>query len=186
MQLLADAMTDEGTDNRVARALCSLLNRKAEISQPLSVLELLNAPIKRLFRNFHQALGFVAHLPDANRHRRITIEAIVNHPIVEPDNITLTQRSMGRDSMNNLLVDRYAKTARENSSGYAVTLERRMAFLLSVNSSATESNSIVVTPGATVCFSSCKTSATIRFARLMMSISRGDLSEITLLVPPEP
>src|SRR5262245_24090208 len=125
MQLLADAMTNEGTDNRVARALCSLLNRKAKISQPLSVLELLNAPIKRLFRNFHQALGFVAHPSHSNRDRRVAIEAFVNHPIVEPDDITLTQRSMRRNSMHHLLVNQYTKTPRENSSGYAVTLERR-------------------------------------------------------------
>src|SRR6266404_730957 len=43
MQLLADAMTHEGTDNRVASTLCGLLNRKAEIAQPLSRVELFDS-----------------------------------------------------------------------------------------------------------------------------------------------
>src|SRR5262245_35827104 len=125
MQFLTDAMTDEGADNRVARALCGLLNRKTEIPQPLTVLQLFDALIQRLLRDLHQTLGFVADFSHSNRDRRIAIEAFVNHPVVQPDDVSLTQRSMGRNSMDNLLVDRYAKASWENSSGYAVTLERR-------------------------------------------------------------
>src|SRR5262245_37676183 len=125
MQLFTDAMTDEGADNRVARALCGLLNRKTEIPQPLSVLKLFNASIQRLLRNLHQTLGFVTHLSHPNRHRRLTIEAFANHPVVQTDDVSLTQRSMGRNSMDNFLIDRYAKTSWKNSSGYGVTLKCR-------------------------------------------------------------
>src|SRR5262249_56537657 len=48
MQLLTDAMTDEGADKRVAPALCGLLNPKTQIPQPLAVFQLLHNPIYRL------------------------------------------------------------------------------------------------------------------------------------------
>src|ERR1043166_1892536 len=62
-------------------------------------------------------------------------------------------------------------------------LKAGIAFFFNVSSSAIASNSSVVIPGATVCFSSCSTSATITFARLIISISRDHLSEITSLTP---
>src|SRR5262245_42089762 len=92
MQLLADAMTHEGTDHRVACAFGSLLNRKAEVAQALSCMQLIDTPVECLLRDFHQPFRFLTHLPYANRYGRIAIEAIVNHPIVKTNDISFAQR----------------------------------------------------------------------------------------------
>ena len=135
--------------------------------------------IERLLGNIHQSLRFLAHLANPNGNRRIAVKSVVNNPVVETDNIAFAQRPVRRNAVNDLIVDRCTQATRINAACDVITLERRNRFLFKVSSSAMASKSKVVTPGATRSFSSCRTSATMTFARLMISISRADLSEIT-------
>ena len=88
-------------------------------------MQLLDAFVERLFGDLHQPLRFLADLADADGDRRIAVESLVNHPVIEADNIALAQRPIGRDAMNDFFIHRRAQTTRIDPASNVIAFKRR-------------------------------------------------------------
>src|SRR3990170_758114 len=114
-------MPDERADDGKARALGNLLHRGTQVAQSFSIVQLLNAFVKGALGDLHQAASLLAHPPDTNGQRSVTIKAVIEDPEVQSNDVAFAQRSVRRNSVNDLFVDRYAQAAGKDASGHLVS-----------------------------------------------------------------
>ena len=96
MQAPADAVPDELADERVARGLGGVLDRRRDVADVRTRPDGLDARRERRARDLHQALGLGRDLADGHGHRRIAVVALVADAEVEPDDIAVAERPAAR------------------------------------------------------------------------------------------
>ena len=127
VQAAADPVTREFRDHRKARALRGPLDGPRDIADPIAGARLLDS--RRRARSRVTRIRRCASLEDVTNHDRpgrVTKKTLVRNAKVEPDDIArLELASRLRDTVDDLFIDRHAKTVTILDLMRAVPLESR-------------------------------------------------------------
>src|SRR5947208_3009686 len=106
VHVAADAMPNEGADDREAGLLDVLLYGGADVTDPVANAGLLDPDRQRLAGDVHQTLGLRRNLADADGEPGIGPEAAMDQAGVEAEQVPLPELAVGRNAMDHLVVDR--------------------------------------------------------------------------------
>src|SRR5581483_4205619 len=100
----ADAMADVLTHDGVTQAFDVLLDRRADVADPIARPRLLDAAPERLFGNLDELLRRRRDLAGAHGQGRIADEALVGAAEVQADDVALLDHALAGYAMHDLVV----------------------------------------------------------------------------------
>src|SRR5262245_40599719 len=121
VHLAPDPVPDERPHHREALALHVRLDGVRDVPDAVPGARLLDPPRQRLARDGKQAPGLLAHLADRHGDGGIAIVAVLLHPDIDPQDVTLLEPARPRNPVHHFFVDRRTDGRRETP----VALERR-------------------------------------------------------------
>ena len=106
MHFLSNTMTYKLTNHAIRMCFTVFLNRVTYITKPLSMNCIFNSLIKRFFSYLQQLHDFRINFTYTERISRITTKTIHKSTTVHRNNITVFQRNIIGNPMNDLVINR--------------------------------------------------------------------------------
>ena len=115
MQVMAHAMSHILADNGKTVLLHQCLNRCADIADPMAGLRRLNTQIQAFLRYVQKLLGLFADLPHRKGKRIVSVESADTGAHINADDVPFLNDSVGRNAVDDLVVDRDAARGRKTA-----------------------------------------------------------------------